>query len=74
MVKTREWEKYEVILTASKTTRTGRLILKFPAGANLAIDMVSVFPVDTYKGRINGCRKDIAEMHEATLSGWMLST
>ena len=64
LITTREWEKYEVIITATKTTRQGRLVLEFETGANLAVDMVSLFPVDTFKGRENGCRKDIAEMLE----------
>ncbi|WP_462409433.1 alpha-L-arabinofuranosidase C-terminal domain-containing protein [Neobacillus sp. Marseille-QA0830] len=62
VVNYKDWKQFELILTAEKTSRTGRLVLEFLPGANLAIDMVSLFPIHTFKGRINGCRKDIAEM------------
>ena len=61
-VKNPEWQKCEVKLTAKTTTRTARLALVFEAGTNCAVDMVSLFPVATFKGRKNGCRKDIADL------------
>lgn len=57
-----DWEKYTVIIPAAETTAAGRLCLKFPRDSNVAIDMISLFPTDTFKGRENGLRKDLAEM------------
>ncbi len=62
---TGEWQKYETGITAaasvSKDLRLYVLINKGTADA----DMVSLFPRDTYKGRENGLRKDLAEALEA---------
>ncbi len=56
-----EWKKYELELKASETAYNNvRLRLTIPNG-KLAVDMVSLFPKDTYKGRENGLRKDLAE-------------
>ncbi len=58
------WKKYEGVLTASATTTAGRLALIVgapAAGTHLDLDMVSLFPQDTFKGRENGMRKDLAE-------------
>ena len=56
------WNRYECTLTASQTEKNARLLL-LPRkdGYEAAIDMVSLFPQDTFKGRKNGLRKDLAE-------------
>ena len=61
-VDSESWRKYELTLVAKSTTKTASLVLTFPEMTNIAIDMVSLFPQDTFKGRKNGCRKDIAMM------------
>ncbi|MEV0255798.1 alpha-L-arabinofuranosidase C-terminal domain-containing protein [Streptomyces sp. NPDC050732] len=53
------WAKYKVSFTATRTSATGRLTVT--AGAAVALDEISLFPRDTYKGRENGLRKDLAE-------------
>ena len=61
---TDQWEKYELVLTPSVTAYSGvRLQVTIDRGA-AAVDMVSLFPQDTYKGRKNGLRKDLAEKLE----------
>lgn len=57
----REWEKYELTLTASETTSNGRLALTTGGTGDVMLDMVSLFPQDTFKGRKNGLRKDLAQ-------------
>ncbi|MCR5153609.1 MAG: hypothetical protein K6B75_02060, partial [Lachnospiraceae bacterium] len=62
---TSEWKKYELSLTSSKSaTRSVYLVVTIDKGS-AAIDMVSLFPAETYKGRENGLRKDLAEKLEA---------
>ncbi|MCD7775877.1 MAG: carbohydrate binding domain-containing protein, partial [Firmicutes bacterium] len=62
---TDSWYKYTVTLTSSETASSNvRLALRIDEGT-VDVDFVSLFPVDTYKGRENGLRKDIAEMIEA---------
>ncbi|MEV7194823.1 alpha-L-arabinofuranosidase C-terminal domain-containing protein [Streptomyces sp. NPDC093510] len=53
------WAKYKVSFTATRTSATGRLAVT--ADAPVALDEISLFPRDTYKGRENGLRKDLAE-------------
>lgn len=55
------WTKYECKLKAVDTTTEGRLMLAFVEDSTCDLDMVSLFPEDTFKGRENGLRKDIAE-------------
>ena len=59
------WKKYTAVLTANATTTAGRLALVVggaPAvGTTVDFDMVSLFPQDTFMGRENGMRKDLAE-------------
>lgn len=63
----KEWKKYELPLTATGTTVCGRLALAFETGAVCDLDMISLFPRDTFLGKKGGLRKDIAqalqEMH-----------
>lgn len=62
---TDEWTKYELTLTSSATSYSGvRLRVTIDSG-KAALDMVSLFPEDTYKGRENGLRTDLAEKLEA---------
>ncbi|MCD8119296.1 MAG: hypothetical protein LUE29_07450 [Lachnospiraceae bacterium] len=61
---TSEWVKYTLTLTSSVTaTSDVTLQVTIPAGT-VAVDMVSLFPVDTYNGRENGLRKDLGEALE----------
>jgi alpha-L-arabinofuranosidase len=59
-VKGKEWTKTELKLTASKDTDHGKLAL-IPSGGKVALDMVSLFPEKTFKGRRNGLRPDLAQ-------------
>ncbi|GAA2096677.1 hypothetical protein GCM10009801_66450 [Streptomyces albiaxialis] len=53
------WTKYEATLTATRSSTTGRLTVGTDEDA--ALDMVSLFPHDTFKGRPNGMRQDLAQ-------------
>lgn len=55
------WKKYETTLTAAGSDPKCRLVLRPLSPGELHLDVVSLFPVDTYKGRPNGTRRDIAE-------------
>jgi alpha-L-arabinofuranosidase len=58
--KGKEWTKTELKLTANKSTDRGKLAL-IKSGGKVAIDMVSLFPEKTFKGRRNGLRADLAQ-------------
>ncbi|MGY0487665.1 alpha-L-arabinofuranosidase C-terminal domain-containing protein [Streptomyces sp. WG-D5] len=53
------WAQYRATFTPRQDTTTGRLTVATSRDA--ALDMVSLFPRDTYKGRENGLRKDLAQ-------------
>jgi alpha-L-arabinofuranosidase len=59
-----EWKKYEFELTAPETDWEGRIAVTVSGRGKVYLDFVSLFPKDTYKGRRNGVRKDIAELLE----------
>ena len=58
------WQKYELTLEASETTFCGNLYLSFEEEGIYELDMVSLFPQDTFRGRKGGLRRDIAEALE----------
>lgn len=55
------WAKYTGSLVADTTSSTGRLTVAAEGGGTLCLDMVSLFPRDTFRGRPNGMRRDLAE-------------
>ncbi|MET9550291.1 alpha-L-arabinofuranosidase C-terminal domain-containing protein [Streptomyces sp. NPDC006627] len=63
------WAKYKASFTATRTSTAGRLTVA--SGADAALDMISLFPRDTYKGRENGLRKDLAEKIAALEPGFL---
>lgn len=61
---TADWAQYTVTLTSSVTATENVTAQILIDKGEAAVDMVSVFPVDTYKGRENGLRKDLCELLE----------
>lgn len=60
-VRSADWKKYTATITASATTDAARLVVLARGTGRVDLDMISLFPRDTFKGRKNGMRKDIAE-------------
>lgn len=56
-----EWAKQEAVLTVTRTEPKARLVVTTTKPGTVDLDMVSLFPRDTFKGRKNGLRKDLAE-------------
>ena len=61
-----DWQKYSLKLDTRKAKRTERLtqanlVLTAQKEGNVAVDMVSLFPEETFMGRENGLRKDLAQ-------------
>jgi alpha-N-arabinofuranosidase len=59
---TSEWKKYQTFLKVNMTEAKAQLRVTFSGKGTIDIDMVSLFPSDTWKGRTNGLRKDIVQM------------
>ncbi|AKN73355.1 alpha-N-arabinofuranosidase [Streptomyces sp. PBH53] len=68
-VKKSGWTRYKATFTATRTSTAGRLTVA--ADAATALDMVSLFPRDTYKHEPNGLRKDLAEKIAALSPGFV---
>lgn len=56
-----QWQKYEAELTPTEKADNARLVLTTTQRGTLYLDMVSLFPKDTFKGRENGMRADLAQ-------------
>ncbi len=61
-VDSKEWKKYQVVITPSETLKDGklRIFLNKPE-KTVDLEHISMFPVDTWKGHENGMRKDLAQ-------------
>lgn len=57
------WKKYELTLTSDTDAHEG-VTLQVLVEGKAALDMISLFPENTYKNRENGMRKDLGEMLE----------
>jgi alpha-L-arabinofuranosidase len=55
------WKKTEFKLKANRTIEKARLRIFLTSKGALDMEHVSLFPVDTWKGRGNGMRKDLAQ-------------
>lgn len=60
----REWKRYEVELRPTATIAKAHLRLWADATATTDVEHVSLFPADTYRGDVNGLRRDLAEALE----------
>ncbi|MVT08916.1 alpha-L-arabinofuranosidase C-terminal domain-containing protein [Chitinophaga tropicalis] len=58
----KDWQRYTVSLKADRTVAKGSLQLVFSGNGALDIDMVSLFPEDTWKQRPGGLRKDLVQL------------
>lgn len=58
---TGEWQHLEGQLVPGSDVRDGRLEVVFDQPGTFDVDMVSLFPADTFHGRRNGLRKDLAQ-------------
>ena len=59
-VSSRSWKTYKTVLTA-KTAADTHLELQLQSVGEVELDMISLFPQNTFKGRKNGLRADLAQ-------------
>lgn len=62
--KTDTWEQIELELVSNGDCDNSTLVLVPQTSGDFSFDMVSLFPRDTFRGRKNGLRKDLAEAIE----------
>lgn len=55
------WKKYSIHIKAKETSAKGKLRLILRTLGQVDLDHISLFPVETWKNRENGLRKDLVE-------------
>lgn len=60
--KDKEWRKYTAQLNAKKTEEKARLKITFEGTGVIDLDMISLFPKETWKGKAKGIRQDLAQL------------
>ena len=61
-VSSKSWKKLKGVLTAQEDVRAAKLALRPEVSGIYHFDMVSLFPQNTFKGRKNGLRADLAQV------------
>ncbi|MBO0359950.1 alpha-L-arabinofuranosidase [Hymenobacter sp. BT186] len=68
---TNEWKKYTAVIKASGTAPRARLKLTMDGAGTLDIDVVSLFPKDTWQNRENGLRPDLVQLLKDMKPGFL---
>lgn len=58
-ISSKTWKKSETVLNVARACPSASIRLSVSGAAD--VDMISLFPADTFKGRRNGLRKDLAQ-------------
>ena len=56
-----DWKKYEIVMKAPVTHKKANLRIFLKGGNPVSLEHVSLFPVNTFKNRENGLRRDVAQ-------------
>lgn len=56
-----EWRKETTSIIAKESNKHCHIKMEIPSGQIIELDMISLFPENTFRGRRNGLRKDLAE-------------
>ena len=56
-----DWKKYTLTLTSPLTLKHAKLRIFLKGANSVALEHVSLFPVNTFKNRENGMRRDLAQ-------------
>ena len=57
-----DWQQYTTVLTAKGSDTKARLAIVPLKAAHVGIDMISLFPQETFMNRKNGLRRDLAQV------------
>jgi alpha-L-arabinofuranosidase len=60
--KSSDWTQYATVLTAKASDAKARLAIVPLKAAHVGVDMISLFPQETFMNRKNGLRKDLAQV------------
>jgi alpha-L-arabinofuranosidase len=57
-----EWKKEGVSFVSTDSTLKGKLVIRFEGSGKIDLDMISLFPEDTWKKRPGGMRADMIQL------------
>ena len=57
-----DWKKYQTEFSATATVEKASLEITFSGQGEIDLDMISMFPENTWKNRANGMRKDLVQL------------
>jgi alpha-N-arabinofuranosidase len=60
--KSDQWTHYTSVIAATQTQGKAKLKITFQGTGAIDLDMISLFPQDTWKNRKNGLRKDLVQL------------
>lgn len=58
----KDWQNYTVQFSAAQTEAKAQLKITFQGTGTIDLDMISIFPEETWNNRKNGLRKDIVQL------------
>nr|WP_315200205.1 alpha-L-arabinofuranosidase C-terminal domain-containing protein [uncultured Flavobacterium sp.] len=58
----KDWQNYTAQFNATQTEAKAQLKITFQGTGTIDLDMISIFPEDTWNNRKNGLRKDIVQL------------
>ncbi|SDQ09109.1 alpha-N-arabinofuranosidase [Chryseobacterium soldanellicola] len=61
IIKEKGWQKYKAVFSPTRTVEKAKLQITFTGNGVVNMDMISLFPQDTWKGRKGGLRKDLVQ-------------
>jgi alpha-N-arabinofuranosidase len=67
----RDWQKHTAAIVAEATDTRARLRVLVDGPGSADVDMVSLFPADTWNGRENGLRSDLVQMLKEIRPGFL---
>ncbi len=56
------WKRFSATLSPAKTVKKGTFSVLLDEAGAVELEMVSLYPVDTFNGRKNGLRKDLVQL------------
>ena len=63
-INSKEWKKYSVELKSTMNLKRAKLRIFLKGSNSVALEHISLFPINTYKKRENGMRRDLAQALE----------
>ena len=63
-ITSQQWKKYQLLIKSPRTESKAQLRIFLSSPDAVCLEHVSLFPVDTYKQRENGLRRDLAQALE----------